>query len=345
MKHFSTVAMTAAALLILGGCASPAPAAPSSAPTVAAPTPAPTPTQKTETGLEQPAQIVDGDCASIATDARASELVGEAVELYVPADFDGVNSARVRVVGGLNCAWNSKNYEAGISLSAVPTQAAPVVSGPNDCGPGRLEGFDGHSCMFDFISSGIRFSGQVSTPTAAVSQQAHEQLLAVLREMAAEQTAIAPIPAPNAWANPVDCEALQAAIAVDFLGPETKPSYYMGGHDGYVTPIHLDLWQINSDRGSCSWESGQLDAQGAYVTVEPLGGAAFLEDELVASGDYMPLDLGGVGRGFERKDHTGTIFVFDGPNVLEMYGTPSGEDDSEKLGKIAQAVIAAMDSL
>lgn len=354
MMHSSfSLAATATVIAIgvLAGCAS-TPPAPSASPTVAGPTPTPTPTQAAETGLVPPAQIFGGECDELLTDAEAGDILGVTIPAPEPftADpsqwgwFDG--TARLPVVGGLTCGWNDGTFESRAFFDAVPAAAAPTVTGANDCATGRDEG-GAYLCEFDFVAGDIRFAGLIQARSAKSTNAARDALIAQLTERAENADPVPlPIPAVDAWSNPVLCPALDAALADDFLSPGTTAQLGSTRGSAYETPVYRDLVGIERGDALCQFSATGPESRG--VDVIPIGGAAWVQDEVSPANGFEPIEIGGADSAFVhlpgQNERGVVIVVIDGPNAVWIRGDVD-QPVAEGATLIAEQVLAAVNSI
>ena len=350
---------------VLAGC-TPAPTVPTAAPTtpvVETPsaTPTPQPTQEPETGLVQPAQVFDGDCANLLTNADASTALGAPVKRGT-RDLPGdVRAAIVMQAGGLTCGWNDTDFAFGITVTAAPAESVAGLEAPLVCGTGYVEFAPDLACGVESTSNGMVVSGLAwfgDGASSAAKKKATAAVTALTERIAANSTlemfAPTPIPADAAWANPgpagesnpPSCVDLDAAVTSDaFMGgsPRAEP-YEGGGGDVYLTPIERDLLgYATGEPWDCAWYVERTKAEtkkGLLTTfdVTPLGGGAWFLDQVLADApNAEEISVEGVDRAYRVTSDYGSmkIWVTSGPN-LAVGGYEAGTKDA---GYISLALV------
>lgn len=299
-----------------------------------------------------PAQIFGGDCNELLSDAEAGDILGVTIPAPEPftADpsqwgwFDG--SVRLPVEGGLSCGWSDGTFESRTFFDAVPAAAAPTVTGANDCGTGRDEG-GAYLCEFDFVAGDIRFAGLIQATSTNATDAALDALLARLTERAeAAEPVPSPIPAADAWSNPVLCPALDAALANDFVSPGTSTRLDSTRGSAYLTPVYSDLVGLDKGYALCAFRVPGDTTES--VEVVAVGGAAWVKDEVSSAAGFEPIEIEGADSAFlhqsARNEREVVIVAIDGPNAVWMrFDVDRPVADGPK--PIAEQVLVAVNSI
>ena len=274
MKFSRGFVVIAAFAIALSGCAPEDLPAPT--PTVSA-TPTTEPTAKPVTVA--PAQVFDGECSRLFSEAEVSEMLGTSVTLQL--QFNGPYIARKleQRFGGIRCEWDGKYPNPGLTVLVVPSGVLAIAEqeycAVDDSNAAMY-------CSVDVTANGIRISGAVSHADAGggVSLQAEaDKVEALFKERAMAVPAVpAPTPSATAWTSIPTCDELttnseiQALILADpvFVGP-------LGGDGGYVyLPAEQDLYFSRSGaRPNCQLSGGE-----GYFIFSALGGGGWNEESL-----------------------------------------------------------------
>jgi len=343
---------------------------PTAAPTVpiaetSTPMPTPVPTQEPETGRVQPAQVFDGDCDSLLSDADASDLLGSTVTLS-PDTWIDTAEALVWQAGGFTCRWRGGDSGFGLTLSAAPSTSVTIRDEPLDCAVGHVDSpsltCGVESSTNGIVVTGLAFFGTADSSTA--KKKAAAKVVALTKRIADNSTqpmaVPTPIPAQNAWANPgsmpatdpPSCAELDAAITSDdFMGGSPRPEPFDGGGgDVYITPIARDLMgYATSEPWACAWYAERTKAQLkkgllSSFSAATVGGGAWVLDLVAQESGVTDVTIVGADRAYRIEDEYGyvTVWAASGPNLASSsYGPGYEEKDNASLS----LVIAALNSL
>ena len=266
-----------------------------------------------------------------------AEVLGVAVN--DPAQQRVLNPGQVQVVnyfvaqsGGITCTWFSAGYEQGVDLVALPTGAATFDTSPG-CEDLTVET---DSCGVYAERNGVVLSGRVfgfNLDTATLAR--HARQLENLFQPGSADAAPIPIPAPDAWPVPVDCESALGGIDLEaVIGDGGLQVYEGGGNDYYYPPAEYAL------KGNSTATCGiQGDSSQAGFTA--LGGARWMESAVLARPGVTEITVPGVEHTYSSVDSYGglTYDVFDGVNWLQ-YWSSGGDFDVPLLA----AIVAGLDS-
>jgi len=328
-----------AVTVVLAGCAGvPAPAA-TSAQTAgpvtqepSAPTPDPTPVPVAETGETIPAQVFGGDCAAVFSEDEVGDIVGADVALYSESVWE------LSQAGGFSCIWRTEDYSTLVNLDFLPRASITATSETASCetGDGEVESSDWR-CELEHEQSGIRVSGFLAIPGSEAEFTATAALAALSdqfdRRAAPDQAVPAPIPAADSWSNPVDCEALGAAVDLRPVFNNTPGfGWYAGGGDVFPSPARMELWG-DSYALTCTWGTAKelSDKQLASgmrtgFSVQVYGGSAWAQQEVENETGATEVTMDGFDRVIRVKSGSGDTSRYgfaavDGPNLLVFSST------------------------
>lgn len=307
----------AVVLLLLAGCTSEPPVEP-----VETETPVVEPVT-----VEQPAQVFDGDCAAIFSDAALSEALGQPLtEMWagqeVPADWLpplSPESLLVEQVGGVHCSWSAPSTAPDdfpspvLVVAAVPASA---VSAPEDTDCVATD-MSATGCPIDVTANGIRLSGLVTSDLPGADPRARVAAVEALF-LASASGAAAPAtqtPLDGAWQTPADCASIAASLDRKALG-EIDPisSDDSMGTDAYASVVEVNL------RGGRYIYTCSLNGETFSVSFSLLGGGAWNRDAVLAQEGAEVVDLTGYDLVVESPRNGGTIDIFDGVNWLHSEG-------------------------
>jgi len=357
-------------VLVLAGC-TPAPSVPTAAPTVpvaetSTPSPTPVPTQEPETGLVQPAQVFDGDCSSLLSDADASDLLGSPVALS-PDTWIDTAEALVWQAGGFTCRWRGADSNYGLTLTAAPSTSVADLDEPLDCAVGNVDS-PSLTCGVESSANGIVVTGLAFIGTAdssAAKKKAAAKVGALTERIAENSTesmwSPTPVPAENAWANPgtvatadpPSCVELDAAITSDeFLGDGAtrRNPGDGGGGDVYITPIARDLMGYTTHEAwVCAWYVERTKAQVkkgllTSFSAATVGGGAWVLDLVAQEDGVTEVTIAGADRAYRVEDEYGYVKVWasSGPNLAVAGYTPGSKDANYiSLRLVVEALNAA----
>jgi hypothetical protein len=125
------LALSAALIAVLAGCASNPIAGVDPTPSIVAETPVPT---TAPDPLAPPALVFDGDCSAVLTDAEVAAATGGPVVARAGEPLDGVTIA-VEQLGGIRCAWDDGDGQPQVWITVIPHAAvadAAAASGADD---------------------------------------------------------------------------------------------------------------------------------------------------------------------------------------------------------------------
>ncbi|TBN55975.1 hypothetical protein EYE40_00380 [Glaciihabitans arcticus] len=301
----------AAAVVLLAGCAQPAPAAPVGAPSVP-PSVTPTPTA-TAVANAQPDQLFGGDCAAVATDAQMSKIFGEAV--VARKAFDSVENPKAAYEeqrGALECSWMTAKQGWGAVVLVLPEAAAPV--GASACRNSGIEAGGQYSCAIETVLSGVQVSGLLwgSGSSNKATVAATKAFTAVLAASAAATSAVAlPVLPEGSWSHPMNCEATLIPLDFTAIYGAGTAAWEDGVNDGYYPPALRALWGGSS--GSCV-----VFKESEMLSVQWLGGGRWAESTVRAREDAEVIELEGIELAITSPAAYGGVRldVFDGPNWL-----------------------------
>jgi hypothetical protein len=264
------------------------------------------------------------------------------------ADFD--DALELAQAGGIGCIWRTGDYSTLVNVDVLPQASIRSTAETADCA--TSDDLPGWRCEIEHAQNGIRISGFFSLSPSFAKTKADEALDAVVAAFDSSatpaQSAPAPIPAADAWANPVDCPAIAAAVDVRSVFNATPGlEFYASGGDAFPSPARVELWGDTYGLG-CTWGTNkELSAkqlasgmtQNFDITV--LGGAAWAQDELEKKPTATDVQLDGLDRVIRTKTTYGYRFaVIDGPNLLR-FGADAG--DPGNAGEAAAAIVAFLD--
>jgi len=364
--------LLAVAVLVLAGCA-PAPTVPTAAPTapvVETPsaTPTPQPTQEPETGLVQPAQVFDGDCGNLLTNADASAALGSPVKRAPRESANTLADAIVWQAGGLTCGWNDPDYSFGMTVTAAPVGSVATLEPPLVCGTGYVEFAPDLACGVESTANGIIVSGLAwfGDGASSASKKKAKAAVTALTERIVENSTIemsapAPIPAADAWANPGNvfemnppsCTDLDAAITSSvFMGGSPRAEVICGsrGGDVYLTPIVQDLFGYETDElWTFGWYTERTKAQtnkGLLTSFDAtiLGGGAWMLDRIADEPGADEISIEGTDRAYRVVDDHNYVQIWaaSGPNLV-VGNYPPGPKDKNYIS--LTLVIDALNAL
>jgi len=353
----SAVALSAAVVLLgtlLAGCAADPVAPATSAAPVADETPTPTPTQAPETGETVPLRVFDAHCDEVFDAADLTGIMGNAVTLR---DSPGT-AYELSQAGGINCIWRNDDYSALANFDLLPAASLSPTDESAECQESEEENPGFWRCDVEHATNGIRISGFFLFPGAESTSAANAAVADVVslfdESATPAQAAPVPIPAADAWTNPVDCEGLADAIDIAAIFNDTPGlDYYVGGTDAPPSPARVELWGDTFGL-SCGWgtpeeltknqlASGMTQSFSVFV----LGGGAWAQDEEAEREGAVDIELGDFDRVIRSRVGTGETgyeggyrySIIDGPNFLQVF-TPS-----TKLGNYETAIIEVADHL
>ena len=367
------IALAVVLLVALAGCTPAEPSVEPSPPAVAEPTatttPAPTATQAplSETGLAQPQQVFDGQCAALLSDTEASQILGKTVKSSQTNPLDVFETALVWQAGGVRCEWVDKARTVALSLSAAPAQAVGELDSAEACKTNQRDFIGNITCGVashknEIVVSGlVGFGGGTSSAAKNRSKKIVAKLtVAIENNSTVEMAKPVTLPAPGAWANPgatpdrnpPTCTELDSAIvSSDFMGGGTRGTpEEVFPVTGYLSPIDEDLAGFVTDEPSwCFWSANRTQAEIdngriSQLFSRELGGGAWILDRVAAAPGAKKITIDGVDRAFRytSKDGQKSIWVAKGPNAAS-FTYYAGQKDAG-YGSVA-LVVEALNSL
>ncbi|MBA8816504.1 hypothetical protein FHX48_001577 [Microbacterium halimionae] len=328
-----------AATLLLAGCAGAAPAeTQTSAPTAtetltAEPTPTPT---ATPASMQLP---FDGDCNSVFTAEQLNELVGEA-ELDEPW---GADLPPEETLGLLSCRWNGELS----TLEAIVAPADSVVDFPldryvmSDCGSA---GYYYCGAVGGDSETWILVATLISSDSAADLQRANTALGYVEAASHNYPQPVALKTEKDWWSLP-SCDELDSRLDMAAILGRTasEPVYHS---DNIPSGPTWDLLEGAGRTQWCPWtvsDGSPYDTESKVVEIEIWPGAADTDamQKLIAIEGIEPIDVAGadsayIGPGLAYSGTYTSLYVIDGPNVMQVYGL---DGDSAGLSAVATAVL------
>ena len=338
-----------AAILVvaLAGCTPAEQAVEQTPPAMAEPTPIPTASVTqglpVETGLAQPEQVFDGQCASLLSEYDASKILGTAVTIAETDPVDIFETALVWQAGGIRCTWADKAGTVALTLTAAPADAVGELDDREACQPNRRDVIGDITCGIASDENGVVVSGLVGLgggSSSTAKKQAEKVVAALIG--AVESNSIVDVakpvtlPAELAWANPgvapdknpPTCADIDLAIVSgDFMGGGTRGKVEdVLPVTGYLSPLDEDLAGFLTDEPSwCSWSATRTQAeidkgQISQLFSRELGGGAWMLDRVAASSGAKKITIDGVDRAYRYKSQSGqaSIWVADGPNAASF---------------------------
>jgi hypothetical protein len=309
------------------------------------PTPSSTPTPTSTPTVDpnaQPAQVFDGDCSKILSDADVQALYPDYTLVdKIPDDAQGTIIApalqgddfAVRSVGGVTCSWAFKvkgGYTGGPYIAILPASAATPLDKPTECGTGYSEGAYGDQfCGIELEENGYRITGGVSASDGQDRRAMAATIAEKFRAAAdAAPAATAPERPSDAWPFVIDCNALAGAI-------KDYGNAYIGGGDVGPMPGVRALVQntTNNYYNGCSFDKGP--------GVSIRGGGGWAYDELAAEPGVEATEVDGYDRALRiSTDGSDQLALFRGSNWLIV---PTNDGEAKAIA-FANAVANALDS-
>lgn len=292
--------VTLLAVAVLTGCA--AQPALQSTPTAAPPV---------LVDVPAPAQLFNGDCSAMFSDAALSEAFGQAVTNPGWPTSADPEALLVEQAGGIHCVWGGLDGSTVLVVVAVP---AAAVSSPENTECVATE-ISPTSCAVDVTANGIRLSGIVTADTAGADSPSRVATVEALFVTSA--AAVAPValtPLPDAWMNPTDCDYVASTVdwatALDVTEP-LVPDYTMGT-DAYASAVEIDL------RGGRvpGWCMLYSPSGGPGISFIALGGGAWARDAVLAQDGAEVIDVDGFDL-VVKSTVNGTVDIFDGVNWIQ----------------------------
>ena len=353
----SGVAALALAVILAGCTPTPAPGETAAVPTPVAtpsatptPSPTPTPTQAPETGETMPARVFGGDCDA----AFATDDLRDMLDAKVSLDQSDIDDAiEVTQSGGIGCVWRTGDYSTLVNVDLLPQATIVSTEETATCTRDDEEGPAFWRCEVEHQSAGIRLSGFFSVRGSVSKKRVNEALDSFVSQFDAnatpEQAAPAPIPAADAWTNPVDCESLGEGVDLKSVFNDT-PGFiqFDSGIDALPSPARIELWGGGGAGWACSWATNRTLTKKQLVSgmvmsfgVGIYGGAAWLHNEIDGGTD---VSIEGADRVIRVKQSTEyetvyRYYVVDGPNLLTY------QSGSNRLGNDSEAITLVLDYL
>jgi hypothetical protein len=334
------------AVLTLTGCAAAGPAAQPTASASATPTPD---IAVQPVVLAAPAQVLDGDCSALFSEAELSALLG--ADVSERAGFLDTPSANaVPAVGGIACTWAEAVPTTGAALSVVvvSTTAVPAAADDTTCYESSVDtsGELASACSFGVTAGPLWLSGVVYTAAGTGEEDTRAVVTAVSDIFGAiEATAPASEAPVTAWPTS-DCAALSEAadVATVLQSPDLVVSAAESG--GGERPAGILAAATAAGVFDCSWyQNGEIPVgQLSGFNLQALPGGAWAQAQVLALPGAETVLLPGVQLAVRvpmEEATTGVaevMNVFDGVNWLQVSGP-------EQLDAVAPAVTALVATL
>ena len=341
--RFSALAI---AVLALAGCAASAPAAQPTPSASATPTPD---VAVQPVALAAPAQVLDGDCSALFTDAELSAVLG--TDVAEQTGFINAPSANaVPSMGGIACSWAEAVPSTGAALNVVvvSTGAVPAAADDTTCYEASVDtsGESASACSFGVTAGALWLSGVAYTAVGTGEDDTRAVVTAVSDAFDALDAA-APAAAAQATAWPASgCAALSAAadVAAVLQSPDLVVSDADTG--GGERPAGIAAAATAAGVFDCSWyQNGETPAgQTSGFNLQALPGGAWVQAQVLALPGAETVAVPGVDLAVRvpmdeaTTGVTEVLDVFDGVNWLQVSGP-------EELDVLAPAITALVGAL
>jgi len=301
-----------------------------------------------------PPQILDGECASVLTDAAASDLVGVPVMLVTPRFSDMPQVRSLASLGGLDCWWlpDAADETASLTVTLLPEAAVPGWAEATEltCAP-----FDSrYNCSSDVIDQGywtsIYLNAAVDTAEGATGA-ANTVLSAV--DSAVTAAGAPPVAVPGgaldgAWLPRTDCEPLLTevdAAALTGIPGLTELTFAAGPAE--MQQSYAAAVTVTGASACILVEAGYPEAPARALGVDFLPGGSWVEEDIESLPGAVELDPTTVDRAILVSDQNGAssgavLHVFDGVNWLTVSSSEFDVDSS--FLPFAEAIVAAQDA-
>lgn len=277
MRHRAFVALGAAAVLLLSGCAPEPEVQPTGTPTAAV-TPAPT-----SAPAAAPTPAFDVDCADVAAamTSAVGEVDGDVAEVLgvwsSPSWYPGPAQHMFQRAGGIACSAGTteRNWEVTILPGAAETITGAESRGGFSGEEARCE--SGGYCFFQLVDGDVLVSATVVDPEKGPDDTA--TLEEGLRGLGAAAVAsLREVEVPESAVAGVDCTRfLTANELAGQVGAEEV--HVVDAFGGWSIPV--EVYQERNGSRYCYYasEEDEYAAQG-YITLTTLPGGAWAFEEL-----------------------------------------------------------------